>query len=432
MKKILLALLIVSGTLAKAEKKYNEIRTSEHSYKIDASDRINVLAKDTYLKIEEWDKTEVYILATVRFDGKVTDKMQKFLDNFQTEVEKKIEKSLNELTIDTDIDEPNKVKIGSKNIGIQVGFGEDDLKIEYLIKVPSSNFLYIKNTYKEIKMIGSFKAVEIDQYSGDFEGDNFEEIKMALKYGKAKFENIGKAVLNLYEQKIEGKSIEFLSAEAKYSEFEIDQIGVIKVKSYESDYSIGNINSITGDYKYGKIEIENAINNASLTLYEVDIESEIIGTMMINESKYSKINVDEMNRIRLVSSYEDELEVDKLKSLQTLYTKYGKYEIGQLNEQLTLEGYKDDIIINSISKDVTGIRIDGKYVNLKLTTNQIPFTLIANTKYGKVNYNKEQIETKKFIKENSKLELVLASIEQTSNPVRIRIDGYEMDVSLEN
>lgn len=143
-----------------------ETRTATVRMEVSPNDLINIRAKNTDLVVESWDKSEVEVIATLRFDGKMTDKMVAFLDNFQEHVEQSIRRSGSELSIDTNLDEPNKIQIGSKHVGIVIGFSEDELRLDYRIKAPKTNELEIDNSYKDVTLMGDFNEVTLTQYSG--------------------------------------------------------------------------------------------------------------------------------------------------------------------------------------------------------------------------------------------------------------------------
>ena len=93
MRRLILLLTVFSclASLTSASKGEGETRTATVNMDIKPTDLINIKAKNTDLKIEVWDKNEVEVVATILYDGKMTDKMTRFLDEFEMHVKNNIQ-----------------------------------------------------------------------------------------------------------------------------------------------------------------------------------------------------------------------------------------------------------------------------------------------------------------------------------------------------
>lgn len=415
---------------ASSTNKDGETRSATVKVSVTANDLINIKAKYTDLVVEAWDKDEVEVVATVRFDGKMTDKMVEFLDNFQEYVEENITKSGGELEINTNLDEPNKIQIGSKRVGIIVGFSEDELRLDYKIKTPRKNKYEINSSYRDLRLIGSFENMEITQYSGELNADFIGKAELNLKYGSASFKEIKTATMEIYEQEIEAETIGTLEITTKYSELEIRTIDRMEAASYESDFEFDNAGFISGNFKYGEIAIQEELGDAKLEFYEMEIEARSIKNILLTNSKYSKVTAAKIGNITYTQSYEDETSVGILGSFKSLDSKYGEHEIEKLTKSLNLDAYEDDINIEEVSSSVESITIKGKYINSKLGLREQSYNLKTNVKYGKVDYNESEVNVKKYIKEDDKLEVEVVSKNNSANPIQITAEGYEIDVEI--
>ncbi|WP_425391302.1 hypothetical protein [Ekhidna sp.] len=431
MKRILLVALIYSSSIAVIANKDGETRTATVKVNVSSTDKLNIQAKYTELTIESWDKNEVEIEASVRFDGKITSKIQEFLDEFEERVNNNIDKNANELMIDTDLDLPNKIQIGSKSVGIIMSYGDDVFKVSYKIKAPSKNPYTITSSYEEVRMIGSFDQVTLSQYSGEFEAEYIKKADMNLKYGSAQVNEIGTAKFEIYEQELDINSIASMELNAKYSELEFEKSGTIEVTAYESDFIFNTIESLNGNFKYGNIEINNGINNGEFEFYEVDMEVEQGGDLVFSNSKYSKVIAEKIQKIEFGQSYEDETEIDELGSFRSTDSKYGKHRIGILNGDLELDAYEDELTIAKIGTASQLIQIDGKYIDASLGISNSSFNLQSNVKYGKVDYDEGRVEVKRYIKDSDQLELEIQSkSDESVKPTEIRVNGYEIKIEL--
>ncbi len=434
MKKTILILLAFSLVVnfAKANKD-GETRTATLTYEVSPSDVIDLKAKYTDVLIEAWDKNEVYIEATIRFDGRMNDRVQRFLDAFEEEVESNISDSPGVLYIKTNLDEPNKFQLGSKHIGIQIDYREDELKLEYKLKVPSSNELKIENSYRDVKLVGNFDEVEIDQYSGDLEAESIGEAEIKLKYGTAYFDEINIAEMELYEQDLTVNRIGQLDIETKYSELKIEDLGATEIVSYETDFEITNLSSLYGNLKYGKLEITDTFEEGELTTYEFDIEAKNIGSLTFENSKYGKVEADLVETLTLIESYEDDFDLESIETLKVEESKYVNYNIGNLNKKLEIEqGYEGSVDIDAIGNEASSIEITGKYIETSIDTGGVAYKLLSDTKYGSVNIDKASMNVTRYIKDGDQLEIEATSNAASSdNPILISIKGYEMDVRLD-
>lgn len=417
-------------TLSYAFSKDGETRTAVVNYDVTPMDVINIQAKYTDLTVDTWDKNQVMIEATLRFDGKVTDKMQKFLDMFEEEVKENISYEGGELLVKTNIDEPNKFQLGSKHVGITISFNEDELKVEYAIKVPAKNELVVKNSYRDLYLNGSFEDVTIDQYSGDLKAQIIKKGNIKLKYGSAQFDEINAAKMELYEQEIKANRIEKLDINTKYSELKIDYLGDTEISSYESDFEIENLTSMEGNLKYGLMEITDRMASGELTTYEFDIEAKEIGDLRFINSKYGNYEAQRIENLIMDQSYEDDFDIDELGSLKVTEEKYDNFRIGQLTAMLVVNGYEGDVSIDQLGKNVSAIDISGKYIETRLGVEGVDYQLVMNTKYGKNNIDRSSSSVKRYIKDGDNLEVEVISNPNESNLVSISIAGYEMDLEL--
>ncbi|MCP4458332.1 MAG: hypothetical protein GY816_09975 [Cytophagales bacterium] len=429
-KQILLITAIFSAAVLFADDKIGETRTAKHTVSISGTTEIRILGKYTYLQIETWDKNEVSIEASVIFNGKMVDRVQKFLDEFEQNVKEGVTKNGNELEINTRLKEPNRVQIGSKNVGVHIGYSDKELNIEYIIKVPTSNKLIIKGAYEDIDMSGTYDDVEITQYSADLTAEKFNKAKLNLKYGDAEIDYIMQGEMETYEQEVEIEEIEFLNLNTKYSDLNLDQVQKLTVLGYETDFSINDIQLLKGNLKYGTMEIESKLAQGTLTLYEFDIDAQAIGNLTFENSKYCDFEIDKANEIRFIESYEDELNIRYLNTLITK-SKYGEYEIEQLGNKLELNGYEDNVTINDVMDKASRLDMDGKYLKLDINLTGTSYSLATDLKYGKVNYNESEVDVRKYIKENSTLKIELNSKSGGEDGFQMNIRGYEVDVNLE-
>lgn len=427
----LLALLLNLTTAeATIRSTTGETRTAKVTKKIEANAIINVQAKYTDLSIETWEKNEVYIEASIRFDGKMTDKMKSFLATFQQEVESGIESSPNEIRINTNLGEPNKVQIGSKNVGIVFGYSEDELRISYIVKAPKSSLFEIDHSYQDLTINGDIVSLNLKQYSGELNAQSIQRADLNLKYGSAKLTSIGSGEMTLYEQELRVDDIGKVNLNAKYSDLQFEKSEMIIAQAYESDFEIGSVTTMEGNFKYGDISFKNKLIKGQMELYEMDLEGVNIKELRLVNSKYSKFNFEKVESIQFDQSYEDEIDIGTLGKLKSSNSKYAKIKINSLQGDFSIEAYEADINIKSITEDASEFVLNGKYLKARIAQLPENFSILADTKYGKISYNEDLVDIRKYVKESDKLELEAYSKKSGPNPFAIKLTGYEIDADI--
>ncbi len=429
MKKLILIALISSLNYSYAND--GETRTATVKVEISSTDDINIQAKNTDLVVETWDKNEVLIEATVRYDGKMTDKMEKFLDEFEQRVNDKISRGAGELKIDTNLDRPNKVQIGSKHVGINISYGDDELKILYKVKAPGANKYVIANSYEDVRLIGRFEKIEFTQYSGELEAENIGTATMNLKYGSANIQNVDEGKFEIYEQELDIDKLGNLDLNTKYSDLEFKVAREIDAVSYESDFDIGSVGEMNGNFKYGEINISNTLEKAEFVFYEMKLDVDEVQSLKLMGSKYSKFEFDRIRSLTFDQSYEDETNIGYLGTFKSENSKYGNHSIDLLAGSLTLLAYEDEIEIDELGSDVKQVTLDGKYVDAVIGISNSSFILTTSLKYGKAIYDESDVDVRRYIKENDRLEVEVHSKSKSDNPTRISVKGYEVDIKLD-
>lgn len=431
-KEILTLLILVSGLVLHAEtERDGETRTATHTVDVSSGDVINVLGKNKTLIIETWNESKVEIVATVNFYGEPNDRMLEFLNDWESIVKGNIRKFPGELTIDAEIDEPNKVQVGGKYVGIRVGYSDKQFGIEYKLKVPSENPLELRTSYKSLWMTGTYADVEIDAYSTDFKGEDFEKVYFKMKYGDATIKSVKEGKMELYENDMDIKKVEYIDINDKYSEFKFEEVGEMKIQGYETDIQAGNIERMNANMKYGEMNVTNKIGLGTFVSYEYDIHADAAGNLRFDQSKYSNLELDRANQVKFFDSYEDELDVRYLNILESK-AKYAEIEIDELGKSLEMmNGYENDVIIRKLNEDAESVSMDGKYLTLDILIGSRVFGLNANVKYGKISFDERKTNVRKYIKENDKLTIEAGPKGEGGSGFLIHLTGYEIKAEIE-
>ncbi len=424
--------LLISVCILADFRKPPETREVKFTLDVRPDVRISFDGSDIDLKIESWDQPKVEVLAVIEFHGRENDRVRSFLESFGDIVRSKTGSSPTEVRFDADFDEPNKVQIGSKNVGIIVGYNEDDLRISYSLKVPSSASLDLKNSYDDIRISGSFPKAEIEHYSGRLKTESIDDLELDLKYGDAELGNIGILRGVFYENDVEVEDLDNGDIEAKYSNLEFGSIGEVRFEIYESKVKARSISRMEGEFKYGSVEVDGNAGTVEVgSIYETEMEFGSVGRLQVRESKYCDFIAGSIQTFELNKSYEDEIEIGTLGSLNTS-SKYSNYDVDLLERSFQLtDGYEGEIEIYGFSPKATKFQVDCKYCNIDLGVGSTPFTMGANLQYGDVNFDDAYVQRNVYIRDNDRLEIQVSSKNFQSEGLKIDIRGYEIQVDLD-
>ncbi|MEM9895616.1 MAG: hypothetical protein AAF789_04545 [Bacteroidota bacterium] len=432
MKKLLIIVLFLnSWTLLAIEKNF-EIKKVSLELPVSASQDIALNMKNTKLRLETWGESKIAVEATLRVNGKINEKRQEFLNDWEARVRADVESFGSTIEITSPIESAaNTVKKTFLGLLVYYSEGNVDKAFEatYVIKVPSGNGLRIKGSYEDVQLLGDIDDLELELYSADLLAGNLKKAELELKYGQAEIKRIQKGDVTLYEYELESNQLDELKLNAKYSELQVEQIGTMEMDAYETKLYCNTLKSAVGEMKYGQFNTMEKAESVDLTTYEVDCEFGEV-TTVIMQSKYGKIKADMIGSLRLQSSYEDEFEIERLGNLSSFESKYGEYRVGVLKNSFELKGYEDDVQIRALATASAQVQIGGKYIETVLGTGGLPITLDIIAQYGNLNFDESQMKIERYVKDGSKKEVKAKTKGAEGNRASVKVAGYEMDVTV--
>ncbi len=413
-----------------------EVSKEKHAHaSVSAIDieRLNIDAKNTELIIDIWAKEEVSVDAHFYYRGDEDHKeIKAFMDSFEENVKSGISSFGGEIKLDTYRAVPSKKKVGWESSWASVtfvneGFSDKEAKLVYELKVPASLYMNIKHSYKELRINGSVRKINIEQYSGRLSLDKVDQAILNLKYGEASINDLKKGELHLYENSVMGNDWGNIQLNAKYSKVQVRTVNTLKGEGYETKYRTIDLGSIVGNYKYCQFDMIE-VELLKLTCYETQVESKSVQQLDLNNSKYSNYHIDDVDNLSITESYEDEYSFRSVKNVAAPNSKYCKFNIETLQGNYGLNAYECRVNINAISGSSGSIKIDGKYLNISLGLADLHYKLAANLQYGKLYYPNSL--TGNFKQQNSRTTASLQSANLAKDFYLVEINGYEINASV--
>ena len=443
---LIIALLLGGGTTwANTNSNFDQTKSVSAKYSVNTSATVRIEGRYADVKIETWDQNEVEVEAILSVRGADAEEEAEIFSVFEEEALEGISASSNRVSINTsemfasssntrirfDISfsgkEKNKYRLAN---GTKVSVRE--LKLEYVVKMPKSNDLYVETAYQKVELADHEGDVKVDLYSGTLKtGKLTGTSDFELKYGEAFIGELESAKMETYEQKMDIKKVKYIDLDTKYSTFDIGQVGKMDIEAYEDKIEIEQVEDLEGEYKYGTLEI-GKLNEGELEIYELTLDIEEADLLDLRGSKYSKVTVENAGTLKLDDSYEDKFSFDRLVNIDG-ESKYSLYKIDKLVNSLKIDAYEGDFKVGEVLKSLDNIEILGKYNEIFLNIEeQLKHKINLDVKYGDLDFPKSLYDNYYFNKDGERLVIKLKTKDNPKEDVPvIVIKGYEVKVVVE-
>lgn len=251
--------------------KHTKEKTIKKQFEVSKNALLKINNRYGNVDITTWDQNTINIEVTIITNGNNEQEVQKRLDEISVEFSATNSQVSAETLIAKKKSNWSFWGTSSNNV---------NMKINYLVKMPKTNSLDIKNDYGAISLneIDGNTAISCN-YGSFILGDlNGNENRLQFDYTtKASINFINSATIN-----------------ADYSEYEVNKANNI---IYRGDYTRVLINEITGNFDfstaYGKVEVKNANNVTGESRYVTLTFGDLSKSLEL-DSKYGRISVDEL------------------------------------------------------------------------------------------------------------------------------------------
>lgn len=412
-------------------------RTKEYTYNFKCKEdvRIDLKAYSSEVKIESWNKNEVFIKATIKVEAKTQEKIDAFLAKANLEPKS----SDNYISIENPFNIRNVRTTQIINARTKVTFNDGEklsignYSISYQIFMPVAGYLNLKNSYGDVEITNLISLCNIEIYSGDLKANNLGELNLTLKYGNAEINSSKDAKIELFESKMQLMKADNINLNTRYSRVDLGETNLLYLTSYEDRIKIGKLNKLDANIKYGNLFIAKVDKLEIRSAYETNAEiTEANSTHMVS-SKYGNYEIGRIKELVLDQSYEDDMVIMEIQDLSSANCKYAKFKVHNLTNSLVVNGYEADVTLLDVAKDFTKLDVNGKYMDLQFTLAQgAQYGVSADVKYPSFVYSVDNFEITKSIKQGPRIQLEMQKKGATTkkNLSRVAISGYEIDMVL--
>lgn len=241
---LLMAFLSFSISIDATEKE----RIVKKSYKVNADTELKIRNSFGRVDVESYEGDEIFIEVKIWAKGSS---------------EKKVDRFINSVEIDFD-ESSDEIEVETSNISNNGNVKK--FKVDYIIKIPSGNYLNIKNSFGNVR-IGHHKGVvKLDVSHGNIEAIDIKnkDNDIELQFGNANINKYGSGKIELQHSNLDVKSILDLRLESEFSNTKIKEV----VRSIDAEVSHGSLNMEFIDVKFENIKIEAEFSKIELEMSE--------------------------------------------------------------------------------------------------------------------------------------------------------------------
>ncbi|UXP32459.1 hypothetical protein N6H18_00525 [Reichenbachiella agarivorans] len=243
----------------------------EKNYTVKDFTKLSIANSFGRVHVNTTDGNTVHVKVEVIARKNTEAKAMELLDQIQIQ----ISQSAEEIGFVTEIDG----KVNNR--------GSENFEVNYLVSMPKSNPLILKNSFG-------------DSYVGDLNG----RVDLKISYGNIKTERLnGNCDIKVSFGGGSFKRVASGSIEVKYSDVSFEQLGIVKFEQGYSDIEIGTAKTIDMTSKYGDMDIgrvegiKGYMGYSDLVIgylgVELDVESSYAGNFKIRQvsKQFQRVNL---------------------------------------------------------------------------------------------------------------------------------------------
>ncbi len=309
--KYVLAAIIVSLYLsvdATVERSYT--KKYEERFTLSEGGKVDIENMHGTIDIDTWASTEVEIIVTIEVDASSESRAESAFDR----IDISFNQSDNYVHAETEID-------SKKSFWwfVQSWWGDDDVRIDYQVRMPESARLELTNKYGDINIEEIFGQTDIELKYGNLTiGHAAGPLELDLSYGHGVVDKANETDAHIAYYKLRIDDGNTLDIESKYSQITIESINQIISQSAYDGYHLGDVGMMKNEGKYDKIEAKR-MEVFDITAKYTNIDIDELTHALDATLSYGGLEVDEMlssvTHIDLTSRYTDiDIDVDQLEA----------------------------------------------------------------------------------------------------------------------
>lgn len=242
---VLIMMFLASQVSAEEQKK-----TFSESYNVNADAKVNISNEYGNVTIQTWEKNQVVVDVTITVDGKSAEKAQQIMD--------KIVINYN--------GSPTEVKVETYIKG-SLNCNNCKLSIDYMVKMPATNQLKMKNTFGDAFIGDLIGATDLRVEYGSMELGKLENKAndIVMKFGDMEVEYLKAANLNMEYGSLEIGKADYLDLYVRFVSVEIGEVSELLIDAEYESAEIGSVDRLRGKLSFYGLEIDELFEKIDLT-----------------------------------------------------------------------------------------------------------------------------------------------------------------------
>jgi hypothetical protein len=340
----LLLLLIPSVVIANNDldkKKHEKSKSISKSFDVNSDATLKISNKYGDVNVTSWNQNRIEIDVKITVKGNDEDSVEEILDKIQVDFE-----SSSSLVSARTI-------IGNKDWGFWKKRKRISYKIDYTVKMPTTNNVKLDNDYGSIRLdelegtadiscdygkiiIGDLKgndsSISLD-YCSSSTIDSMKDGDISIDYSKLTIENATKVDLSMDYSTMKFNTVEDLNFSADYGSLTVDNVDSASGTGDYTGLKFGTVNTrLKVNTDYGSVRIKNLAEGFDY----VDIDTEF-ASVKIGMSP--NISFDFVLNLQYAGFKRDNSNIDMRKSIKKNNKAYyeGTYGKGNSNSKITIK-----------------------------------------------------------------------------------------------
>jgi len=260
---ILLALVIASPLVGQVRQE----RDYKRSFAIPENAKVEVVSKYGEVIIRTWDFDSVRFEVVVKAEGKNSTVVAKSM----ARVDVKFRKIGSVISAVTEISN-GRGFFGNVMSGVEGVMGNNKLKVDYEVWLPSDVLLSVENKFGDLYMADLDGRVDLDVSHGDIKANDLSEtLNLKHSFGKASFGKLNDGIFTLRGSEVKVDEANELNIESGSSEIRLDKVARAQFNSRNDKIHLLDANEIICDGSFTNLTTDLVRGSARLDFSYGDI-----------------------------------------------------------------------------------------------------------------------------------------------------------------
>lgn len=272
----IISLIVITLLIGEAEaKKRDEVerkRAINKSYNVSPQHILDITNKFGRVHVNTWAKKEFDVKIEIIARGRNEERAQQVLD----QIEVKIVEAANLIRFETEL----KGNIDNKK--------SETFEINYLVNMPPSNALNLKNSFGETYLADFSGDLDLDVSYGDIKlGSLTGDSNVEISFSDGEIDEVRKGRLTIKYSDVDVKRTGDVKMQQGYSDVSIETAGNLQIDTKYSDLKIGQLDVVAGNLDYSDFSL-------GQLMVSMEMETSYSGGFRVEQvaKNFKKINLE--------------------------------------------------------------------------------------------------------------------------------------------